>query len=162
MRVEMYPETIDRAVERAQKKLIAVGYQINRAAKEYCPVDTGRLRASISVNWTKSGMQRAATEGWAGKTGAAVKRQITNVYQAQMEDVNSGADGIGEPTGSEFTVVIGTNVRYAPFIEFGTSLMGNTPFLRAAFEKFRNIFERGTETRMVTTESGSYDIIEKL
>jgi len=37
----------------------------------------------------------------------------------------------------EVVGVIGSNVKYAPFIEFGTSKMGAQPFLRPAVEKNR-------------------------
>lgn len=119
--------------ERAKKKLIAVGFMIEREAKTLCPVDTGRLRASISTNWTDSGMLR-------GKTGTVVN---ANEYGGQLAAVESAADGVGAPSHAheKFAVVVGTNVHYAPFIEFGTSKMGNTPFLRAAFEKHKNLIE---------------------
>jgi HK97 gp10 family phage protein len=122
-----------KAIERAQKGLIAVGFQIERDAKQMCPVDSGRLRASISTNWTGSGMERGRTDAFTSG----------NEYQKQMESVDASQDGIGNPEkkgNDNFTVVIGTNVAYAWFIEFGTSMMGNTPFLRAAFEKnYKNI-----------------------
>ena len=106
-----------------KKKLVAIGFEIEREAKRLCPVDTGRLRASISTNWSNSGM----SEGNVG-SGAEVD------------------DGVGNPGVEEnkFTVVVGTRVTYAPFVEFGTSRMGNTPFMRAAFEQFRDITNKLT------------------
>jgi len=53
-------------------------------------VDTGRLRASISTNWSGSGMDKGRVDAQA------------------LPD-----DGIGEPKGDKFTVVVGTNVDYA-------------------------------------------------
>lgn len=62
--------------ERLEKKLLSVGLQIERAAKQNAPVDTGRLRSSITT-----------------ETG----------------------DRFGLPV-----VRVGTNVEYAPAIEFGS------------------------------------------
>jgi len=76
----------------AQKRLIAIGFQLEAEAKKIVPVRTGRLRASISTNWTGSGMSRAKVGGDA-----------------------LGMDGVGRPMDSNklFTVVVGSNVDYA-------------------------------------------------
>jgi HK97 gp10 family phage protein len=62
--------------------------QVDSVAKRMCPVDTGRLRASI--NW-------------------------------RMETDSRG-----------LLAVIGTNVEYAPYQEFGTRHMPAHPYLRPA------------------------------
>lgn len=65
-----------------------IGIEAERYAKEYCPVDTGRLRNSIT-------------------------------HTREGED----------------TVLIGSNVEYAPFVEAGTSRMKPRKFLhRAVFD----------------------------
>jgi HK97 gp10 family phage protein len=64
--------------------------RIDRAAKRLCPVDTGRLRSSIS---------------WA---------------------VQIGGEGI--------VGRVGTDVEYAPYVEFGTSRMRAQPYLRPAIQ----------------------------
>jgi HK97 gp10 family phage protein len=74
----------------AMKRLIKAGRNVERGAKRYCPVDTGRLRSSI-----------------------------TSV--------------VGEVDG-ETSVVVGTNVEYAPHIEFGTSRQTAQSFLRRALD----------------------------
>lgn len=61
---------------------------VEAAAKRLCPVDTGRLRASIT---------------WA---------------------IEHDEQGI--------LAVVGTNVHYAPHVEFGTRFMRAQPFLRPA------------------------------
>jgi len=72
-------------------------FKIELAAKEMCPVDTGRLRASISTNWAGSPMNE-------GKTGRQAK----------------SGDGIKKPTGpKELVYVVGTNVKYARVQEHG-------------------------------------------
>ena len=90
------------------------GYMVEREAKQDCPRDTSRLAASISTNWTGSGMGRA-----------------------KVESPAEANDGISQPAGGkdEFIVVIGTNVDYASPVEFGTTRRPATPFLFPALEK---------------------------
>ena len=99
-------------------------FMVEGDAKWFCVVDTGRLRSSISSNWTGSGMAR-------GKVGGVAKPD----------------DGIGQPAKKtlELTGVVGTNVEYARRIEFGflnkTDKLGRTffqpslPYLRPALHK---------------------------
>jgi len=68
--------------------ILRAAIQVERNAKRLCPVDTGRLRSSISHDL--------------------------------------GRDGRGL-VGS-----VGTNVEYAPHVEFGTRYMRAQPFLRPA------------------------------
>lgn len=70
------------------KDLARRAIQVDRAAKRLCPVDTGRLRASI--DW-----------------------QLARDHQGLL-------------------AIIGTNVTYAPFVEFGTRFAAAQPFLRPA------------------------------
>jgi HK97 gp10 family phage protein len=85
------------AVERA---LEAVGLTAEAYAKLDCPVDTGRLRNSIS----------------------------------HAVDVNEEA------------AYIGTNVEYAPYVEYGTRRMAPRPYLKPAAtehgEEYTEIFEK--------------------
>ena len=86
-------------------------FKIETAAKEVCAVDTGRLRASISTNWAGSSMSE-------GKTGA---------------QANPG-DGVKKPEGpKELVLVVGTNVKYGPHVEHGTSRMPARPYLYPAY-----------------------------
>ena len=78
-------------------------------------VDTGRLRSSISSNWTGSGMSR-------GKVTAAAKPD----------------DGVGQPT-KKLTGVVGSNVEYARVVELGSEDPARRrtpyPYLRPALHK---------------------------
>jgi len=86
-------------------------FNIERAAKEGVHVDTGRLRASISVNWAGSSMSE-------GKTGAKAEP----------------GDGIKKPSGpKELVYVVGSNVIYAPYQEHGTKRMDARPYLYPAY-----------------------------
>lgn len=72
----------------SEDALTRTAIRVVNAARELCPVDTGRLRSSVTFV--------------------------------------PGRDGIG------FYVDVGTNVAYAPFVEFGTSTSPAQPFLRPA------------------------------
>lgn len=72
-----------------------IGGMAESHAKEYSPVDTGRLRNSIAHAVIDKG----------------------------------------------HTVVIGSNVVYAPFQELGTSKMAAHPFLRPAIEKHKDEYK---------------------
>jgi HK97 gp10 family phage protein len=94
------------------KGMIKCGLAIERDAKRMCPVDTGRLRASISTNWSTSGM----------------------VY-GKVENKAFGADGVSMPVNEGFSVKVGTRVEYAEYLEHGTFRMGGAqPFLFPAYE----------------------------
>ena len=86
-------------------------FKIETAAKEMCTVDTGRLRASTSTNWAGSSMSE-------GKTGAQAK----------------SGDGVKKPEGpKDLVYAVGTNVKYGPYIEHGTSRMRAQPYLFPAY-----------------------------
>lgn len=80
-------------------------------------VDTGRLRASIT---------------WAISEGAQQGDQVRG--SAATQD-----DAVGRPDheANRIIAVIGTNVKYAKPLEFGTRHMSARPFLRPALEKAR-------------------------
>jgi len=73
------------------KELARRAIRVDRIAKRLCPVDTGRLRASIA-------------------------------WRAE-----SDAEGL--------SVVVGTNVEYAPWVELGTSTQPARPYLRPALQE---------------------------
>lgn len=90
------------ATSQIEKALEKVGMEAERNAKLACPVDTGRLRNSISHTHDKN------------------------------------------------TAYVGTNVEYAPYIEFGTSKMAARPYLEPAIadhlNEYKEIIKRELET----------------
>lgn len=94
-----------RVREAVKKVTLITAYQIHNQAKWLCVVDTGRLRASISVNWTDSGMTHGEVKG---KTSVKAGRKPS-----------SGSDGIGQPPKEMggFYAVVGSNVEYAEDVE---------------------------------------------
>ena len=87
--------------------LEAVGFMLESHAKRLVPVDTGRLRGSITY----------ATQR---KTG-----QVTAPAQS--------GDEVSRPT-DEHTLHVGTNVEYAPHVEYGTVRSQAQPYLRPAID----------------------------
>ena len=78
--------------------LKTVGFKIEADAKRKSPVDTGRLRGSVSTNWSGSGLPE-------GKTGGQAK----------------SGDGVGQPGGQKgLAVVFVNNVKYSQYKEFFT------------------------------------------
>lgn len=84
-------EVFEKEIKRQEQQLLKVGFQIERDAKQFCPVKTGRLRSSITTT--------------------------------------------DEHTDNKYKVIVGTNVTYSPYIEYGTMKMKAQPYLRPAWEK---------------------------
>lgn len=123
--VEGIPEAIERLkkwqfikTQAVKDRLKKQAFKVELAAKEMCPVKYGRLRASISTNWSGSDMDRAK-----------IKSPCT-----APENPSKSDDAIGRPSGpSELVCVVGTNVTYGPHVEHGTSKMPGRPYLFPAY-----------------------------
>jgi HK97 gp10 family phage protein len=128
-------------LEYAEKKIVAVGLQLERDIKlsisgpgpapagDPPGVDTGRLRASISTNWSGSGMD-------SGNVGS----------QALTED------GIDQPErrADKFVVRVGSRVEYASWLEWGTRKMAARPFIRPSLDRLKIRIQS-----MITSSTGS-------
>lgn len=100
-----YDDVIDKVAEKVVRKY---GIRIASGAKLLCPVDTGRLRGSITYQ-TKS-------------------------FGGRPEEAATQADVIAKPT-DQYTAFVGTNVDYAFKLEYGTERnMQGHPFLRPAID----------------------------
>lgn len=75
--------------------LVSIGSTAERHAKNNCPVDTGRLRGSITY--------------------------ATSASHSAGEPPSEPPDYATHGAPESFEVYIGTNVEYAPFVELGTS-----------------------------------------
>jgi len=94
---------------RLRQEVERTALRVVREAKRRAPVDTGRLRASIT-----------AASG-SGET----------IFPAGNEA--EAGDAVGEPS-NEYAVRVGTNVKYASFLEYGTINMDPRPYLRPAID----------------------------
>ena len=119
-----YDRRFDRAVEKA---LRLVGGQAERFAKETISdmkaVDTGFLRNSIT--WALDG-------------------EVPNTAQYQDDAGTKHGEYQGEAPQArahERTVYIGSNVYYAPYVEFGTVKMNARPFLSQSIANHKSEFE---------------------
>ena len=93
-------------------------FKVELQAKCVVPFRYGRLKASITTNWSGSSMDRA---------------KITNPCRAK-ENRSISEDAIGRPDGpSELVYAVGTNVKYGPPVEHGTSKMPARPYLFPAY-----------------------------
>ena len=117
-------------VEEVKTVLLKTGFKVETSAKEMAPVLTGRLRASISVNWSGSGLNE-------GRVTSPAKK----------------GDGVSQPPGKKgLTVAVGTNVKYARRREHGfvgTDSLGRRynesgkPYLYPAFFMHEGDIEKG-------------------
>lgn len=89
VRVQLHHVT-EHAKAQVNAAIVGAALDCEALAKLHCPVDTGRLRASIETTQTEH-------------QGAVTAR-------------------------------VGTNVEYAPYVEFGTSQQAAQPFLYPAFQ----------------------------
>jgi len=116
---------VDKAIEKA---LRYVGGLAERYAKETISdmraVDTGFLRNSIT--WALDG-EPANISGYHDDPGI------------QHGKYEGSAQKEGDGTRS---VYIGTNIYYAPYVEFGTTRMRERPFLRNALQNHKEEYER--------------------
>ena len=105
--------------EQIEQALIAIGLTAETYAKEACPVDTGRLRNSITYQTPK------------------------HKHRAKAGGVYKEGDSVSRGTAEKNSVYIGTNVEYAAFVELGTSRKSPRPFLAPAAtqhtEEYRQI-----------------------
>lgn len=184
-KVQWKADVINNILDEKEKALVAAGFQLEGYIKKsftstkgggkiHIPsapgqppaVDTGRLRASISTNWTDSGLNRGATGEFSTisdfSRAEAYKKNVeywtklkpgkehTKKYKAKKTRISSIEDGVGSPGGNKssflrpgkFKVVVGTNVEYSAPLEFGTSRIAPRPFMRPAYDLFRNKIEK--------------------
>jgi phage gpG-like protein len=121
-----------------------VALKIERDAKAICTelgaVDTGRLRASITTNWTGSGLPVGEVHAPSSIKPKGKSGQPSKPLQP--------SDLMGQPQSKKdvFSAVVGTNVEYAPSIEHGhivkgktfTTMVSGRPFLYPAYFSHEN------------------------
>ena len=112
MSVKWFGKDVEKDIqEQAVEMLWKIGFQVEEGAKRLCPVDTGRLRASITTSVDEPKLVCTVKSG-----GEVDEQQVTTARGKAMS---------------------GTNVEYAAYIELGTSKMSAQPFLRPALERVR-------------------------
>lgn len=126
--VQSHKDDHDRKMEKAMEKALRlVGGQAERYAKELISdmgaVDTGFLRNSI-------------TFALDGETANAAE------YSDDAEKQHGEYEGeTPSERGGNRAVYIGTNVYYAPYVEYGTRKMEARPFLSQSIQEHKSDFE---------------------
>lgn len=118
-----YPEKWEKAMDRA---LPTIGLFLQGEAMVRVPVKSGRLRGSL--------------------THATSRGQSNARHPAKPTDV------VNRPYDKE-EVWVGTNVEYAPYVEYGTKRMKAQPYLRPALDDNRDrvleLYQREVHREMV-------------
>lgn len=108
-----------------------------------CPVDTGHLRASITYIVQTSSGGGDVPNCWPGKKGTKIRkgRRTPDVCREDGQSHPGGLKGFSSP-GEAY---IGTNVEYAPYVEYGTKYQKAQPYMRpgavASEKAIASIFE---------------------
>lgn len=109
------------------------GQTVERYAKDKVPVDTGRLKNSIT--WALGGKGAAITEysgsDTHGNNPSTSKRGIAG-KPAPPPHTGHYSGTAPKDTERKRSVYVGTNVKYAQYVELGTKRMGPRPFLKPA------------------------------
>ena len=113
--IDRTKQAIDEKDEAVERAFEIIGGMLERYAKTSCPVDTGLLRNSIT--YCLDGQKPALRD-----------------YKADRGDGSGGYDGeMPKEQGKNRAVFIGTNVEYAPSVEFNDNakhIVGKAHFLR--------------------------------
>lgn len=145
-------EEIKNATDQAVRAALeAVGQQAQNYATLLCPVDTGLLRNSITYAVSGSGAKIDSYKSNAthADTKATQKSKTAN---KPVSKVKSGSYSGTIGSNDETAVYIGSNVEYAPYVEYGTSHSAAQPFLKPAAEdhteEYKSIFTENIESAL--------------
>lgn len=120
--------------EQIEQALTAIGAKVESHAKaEYVPVDTGRLKNSI-------------TYALAGKSAKIKKYGPDKKGGKDKQSKPYSGTAPADPGGKPRSVYVGSNVEYAEIVENGTSGRRARHYLRDAvtnhMEEYRNLVKR--------------------
>lgn len=102
----------DAMLAAARKGLVEAGIILEGEVVNWCPVDTGRLKGSITF--------------------------ATSSLRTLAKSPAQQPDAVSEPD-DDYTLHVGTNVEYAPYVEYGTKRFPTgQPFLRPAMDYRKN------------------------
>lgn len=151
---------VNAAVVRGLEKvgLLAEGY-----AKQLCPVDTGRLRNSITHALDGEAPAITTYHASYGSNTHTVKNRRTGQMETRRYSAsskNAGAVAYGsysgtlpkEPEGQR-AVIIGTNVEYAPKIEMGGSKQAPAGFMKPAIVSHIDQYRRAIASELSDVSS---------
>lgn len=122
-------EKLNKAIQSA---LVGLGKIGVTQARAMCPVDTGKLRASITWKTKKE----------AGKIGKTAE----DIQEADIVETPE-KDGI---------LIIGTNVEYAPYVEYGSEKRNilPKPYMLPARQKVQKTIDSGYVAKKISQYLG--------
>ena len=132
IRIEDHTEDVMEEIRgRMRLALSLMGEEVEGNAKELCPVDTGLLRNSI----THTGAGQEISQSYHASYGA---NRNSSGQRYSASSAKAGSVGVGRVSGSmggadEMAEYVGTNVEYAPYVEFRDALhhvTGQAHYLR--------------------------------
>ena len=133
MKPEQITDNSDRVKREAEKKigqaLKIIGMKAESYAKALCPVDTGLLRNSITF----------ALDG---------EEPSTTAYKDNKDEQEGLYSGVApEEQKSQRSVMVGSNVQYAPYQELGAPNINlpARPFIRPAIENHMDEYKQVVE-----------------
>ena len=97
----------DAMLAAAKRGLVKAGMIVEGQAVRLCPVDKGRLKGSITY--------------------------ATASERSNPKGIAKADDGVSKPS-DDYTLYVGTNVEYAPYVEYGTIKMQAQSYLRTALD----------------------------
>lgn len=145
---EIFRKAKNNAIKRA---LEAIGMTAERYAKERCPVDTGRLRNSITHGVSGEApaikMYKASYGSNRDKNG---KRYSASSKNAGEVAVGFYSGKLPQEPENKRAVYIGSNVEYAKHVEVGNAKhkSGANHFLRDAASKHGDEYKRIAEKNL--------------
>ena len=106
-----------------EKALIVTGEQAVGFVRPLVPVDTGNLRSSITFATVgfRSDPEKVTAKSISDTGGAKISRKTS---ARNVSGIASPEDLVDRPQQSGH-LFVGTNVEYAPHVEFGTNRKGN-------------------------------------
>ena len=132
------PEIEEETVKALGRAFTMIGLKWAGFASAKCRTDTGLLKNSIT--YAVDGQKVAKTAYKADKGDKAGKYSGRSINAGKHENMG---------------VTVGTNVEYAPYIEFGTSKMkqkGGYPFIRPSLENNIDYYKRILEDELGDVE----------
>ena len=125
IRIEDHTDDVMAEVrDRMRQALSLMGEEVEGNAKEYCPVDTGLLRNSI----THTGAGQSVSMSYHASYGS---NRSSSGRRYSAASANAGSVGVGRVSGTmgtsdEMSEYVGTNVEYGQYVEFRDALHHNT------------------------------------
>ena len=87
------------------------------------------------------------------KTQAGIPHQASAPGEAPATDTGALVSSLQLKGAGTSTMYVYTNLKYAPFLEFGTSRLAPRPFMRPALQSNRPKFERAMQDLLKTVKA---------